>query len=157
MRVSAVTSSTSARPYTHIEIHPDIWKACRPASSIPAHITLKAVQRVDNTACEQVLTAIRTAFFRDVRDIAQASVLKDIVSDCGLPGGRIWEHIDNGTAHADLEADRRAQNALLVQGSPSYILNEGRQKLYGNVGYSVIDANIRELLRTPGAGAASWC
>ena len=147
----------SAQPYAHVSIHPDIWKACRPASSIPAHLALKAVQRIDDTACERILKDIRLAFFRDVRDIAQASVLKDILSACGLPAGRVWEFIDNGIAHADLEGDRRAQNTLLVQGSPSYILNEGRQKLYGNVGYGVIDANIRELLRTPGAGAASWC
>jgi hypothetical protein len=44
-----------------------------------------------------------------------------------------------------------------VQGSPTYILNNGRQKLFGNVGYGVIEANIMELIRSPVAGAASWC
>jgi predicted DsbA family dithiol-disulfide isomerase len=65
--------------------------------------------------------------------------------------------IDSGVAHADLEADHRDQQTLMVQGSPTYILNEGRQKLYGNVGYGVIEANIKELLHSPLAGAASWC
>ena len=69
----------------------------------------------------------------------------------------VLEVIDSGVAHADLEADRRDQQALMVQGSPTFILNEGRQKLYGNVGYGVIEANIKELLRSPAAGAASWC
>ena len=35
-------------------------------------------------------------------------------------------------------------------------LNEGRQLLAGNVGYRVIEANIRELLDTPG-DQQSWC
>ena len=43
-----------------------------------------------------------------------------------------------------------------IDGSPTYILNEGRQKLYGNVGYRVIEANIQELLADPGE-RASWC
>ena len=64
---------------------------------------------------------------------------------------------DSGTAHADLEADHRDQRDLMIQGSPTFILNEGRQKLYGNVGYGVIEANINELLRSPTTGAASWC
>lgn len=45
----------------------------------------------------------------------------------------------------------------MVQGSPKFVLNEGRQKLNGNVGYAVIEANINELLRSPIAGAANWC
>lgn len=63
----------------------------------------------------------------------------------------------SGVAFADLEADHRDQQLLMVQGSPTYILNNGRQKLYGNVGYGVIEANIKELIRSPAAGAASWC
>jgi hypothetical protein len=34
--------------------------------------------------------------------------------------------------------------------------NEGRQRLNGNVGYRVLEANIRELLNHP-AGEQSWC
>ena len=67
------------------------------------------------------------------------------------------EVIASGIAFSDLEADRRDQQSLLIQGSPTFVLNEGRQKLYGNVGYGVIEANIRELLRSPAAGTASWC
>ena len=43
-----------------------------------------------------------------------------------------------------------------VKGSPTYILNQGRQKLYGNVGYKVIAANVHELLEQP-ENQASWC
>jgi hypothetical protein len=37
------------------------------------------------------------------------------------------------------------------------ILNQGRQKLFGNVGYRIIEANIQELLREANPDQASWC
>jgi len=36
------------------------------------------------------------------------------------------------------------------------VFNEGRQVLTGNVGYRVIEANVRELLHTL-ANQSSWC
>jgi len=36
------------------------------------------------------------------------------------------------------------------------LFNEGRQVLTGNVGYRVIEANVRELLRVP-VDQSSWC
>jgi hypothetical protein len=45
---------------------------------------------------------------------------------------------------------------LYVTVSPTLIFNEGRQRLNGNVGYRVIEANIRELLHNP-SGELSWC
>ncbi|MEA5480541.1 hypothetical protein VB774_23140 [Pseudanabaena galeata UHCC 0370] len=40
--------------------------------------------------------------------------------------------------------------------SPTLIFNEGRQRLNENVGYRVIEANIRELLNNP-EDEQSWC
>ena len=40
--------------------------------------------------------------------------------------------------------------------SPSLLLNDGRQRLNGNVGYRVIAANVREILERP-PGQLSWC
>ena len=40
--------------------------------------------------------------------------------------------------------------------SPTLSLNEDRQRLAGNVGYRVIEANVRELLEGP-APEGSWC
>ena len=147
----------SVKAFPHVSVHPDIWKTCRPASSAPAHLMLKAIQQVENSMCESALNAIRAAFFQDCRDIAQWSVLQDIVEKTGISIDKVQSFVDSGAAHAALEADIREQHALMVQGSPSFILNEGRQKLYGNVGYSVIEANIKELLRSPESGSASWC
>jgi predicted DsbA family dithiol-disulfide isomerase len=146
-----------ASNFDHIEVHPEIWQNARPASSTPAHLLLKAVQRVDKDRCPAVLRELRSNFFEQCLDISKWPVLKTSLQAVGVSVDDVREVIDSGVAHADLEADRRDQEALMVQGSPTYILNEGRQKLYGNVGYSVIEANINELLRSPVAGAASWC
>jgi predicted DsbA family dithiol-disulfide isomerase len=147
----------SVSAFDHIKLHPDIWQRDRPASSTPAHIVMKAVQRADKRQCEAVLHELRSAFFERCLDISRWSVLKAVLEDAGVSVNDVQEMIDSGLAHADLEADRRDQQILMVQGSPTFILNEGRQKLYGNVGYGVIEANIKELLRSPMAGAASWC
>ena len=63
----------------------------------------------------------------------------------------------DGTAFARLARDYQDADKMRIEGSPSFVLNEGRQKLYGNVGFRIIEANIQELLRTPGGDQASWC
>lgn len=147
----------AVKPYPHVSVNPDVWKTCRPASSTPAHLVLKAAQSVDDAKCETLLKNIRLAFFEECRDVARWTVLQEIVESAGLPFDAVQSAIHSGTAFAELEADHREQQELKIQGSPTFILDNGRQKLYGNVGYGVIEANIRELLRAPDSGSASWC
>jgi len=143
--------------FDHITLHPDIWQRNRPTSSTPAHIFLKAVQRVNIDKFELVLKEIRSAFFEKCEDISQWSTLEKLLKVTEVSVADIRDVVNSGIAHADLEADHRDQQSLMVTGSPTFILNDGRQKLYGNVGYGVIEANIKELLRSKVAGAASWC
>jgi predicted DsbA family dithiol-disulfide isomerase len=147
----------AVEPFDHISVHPELWQLVRPVSSTPAHLALKAVQRIDGARCDDVLREIRRAFFERCLDVGCWSVLRPVLESTGVSSDAVRDVIDAGLAHADLEADRRDQEGLMVQGSPTFILNEGRQKLYGNVGYNVLEANIKELLRTPAAGSASWC
>ncbi|CAN0496277.1 unnamed protein product, partial [Discosporangium mesarthrocarpum] len=44
---------------------------------------------------------------------------------------------------------------LFSAGSSAYVLNDVRQELYGSVGYGVIEASIKELLRSSHMGAAN--
>lgn len=44
-----------------------------------------------------------------------------------------------------------------LDGSPTFVLNDGRQKLFGNVAFRIIEANIREMLQAPNETQASWC
>jgi len=74
-----------------------------------------------------------------------------------LPIALIEREIGSGRAMAALCSDLDAKERLKIEGSPTFVLNEGRQKLYGNLGYRVIEANIQELLRAPDRTMASWC
>jgi predicted DsbA family dithiol-disulfide isomerase len=146
-----------ARQYEHIQLHEDIWRKTRPASSTPAHLIIKAVQKVAPEKCVPITTTLREAFFKDARNIADSEVLEQILEEVGVPVDEVNALICSGQAHALLEADMREKELQNITGSPTYVLNDGRQKLYGNVGYGVIEANIKELLRSPYVGAASWC
>lgn len=141
----------------YVSLHPEIWQHDRPSSSTPAHLVLKAVQRVSEARFETAVKKIRRAFFERCLDISQRPVLEAALEEADVSADEVWRQIDAGVAHADLEADRRGERELLIQGSPTFILDGGRQKLYGNVGYRVLESNIKELLRSPSAGAASWC
>jgi predicted DsbA family dithiol-disulfide isomerase len=106
---------------------------------------------------DQLVWAIRCAFFRDCRDIARFDIQCEIAERLGADIRAIEELIHSGVAFATLAADYREADKMRIEGSPSLVLNEGRQKLYGNVGFRVIEANIQELLREPRINDASWC
>jgi predicted DsbA family dithiol-disulfide isomerase len=154
--------------FPHIEVHPEIWLKTRPPTSTSAHLFMKAVQQLDREAgmvripssesiFDQVLWAFRCAFFRDCRDIARWDVQCEIAEPFGADIVAIEQCIDDGTAFASLAADYQDADKMRIEGSPSFVLNEGRQKLYGNIGFRLIEANIQELLRAPRADEASWC
>jgi predicted DsbA family dithiol-disulfide isomerase len=104
-----------------------------------------------------VLWAFRCAFFRDCRDIARWDIQCEIAEALGADIRAIEKCIHSGSAFARLDADYHDADINRIEGSPSFVLNEGRQKLYGNIGFRLIEANIQELLRTPQTEDASWC
>ncbi len=148
-----------AEKFPHIQVHPDIWLNTRPASSASPHLFLKAVQLWDSDSkiFDQVMWALRSAFFRDCRDISRWGVQCEIAEASGAKIGAIEDLIHSGIAFARLAADYQDADKMRIEGSPSLVLNDGRQKLYGNVGFRLIDANIQELFREPRADDASWC
>lgn len=153
----------AASDYPEVQVNPDIWLTVRPASSTGAHLLLKAVH-LDEAAggCapqtyERTVRGLRRAFFEAAQDIARWEVQCAVVRSCGIDVGRIEALIDDGAAFAALASDYQDAAAMGIQGSPSFVLNEGRQKLFGNVGFRILDANIQELLRAPQTEQASWC
>ena len=148
-----------AEKFPHIQVHPDIWLKTRPPSSASPHLFLKAVQLWGGNSkiFDQVMWALRSAFFQDCRDISRRDVQCDIAEGLGANIGAIEELIHSGVAFARLAADYQDADKMRIEGSPSLVLNDGRQKLYGNVGFRLIDANIQELFREPQADDASWC
>jgi predicted DsbA family dithiol-disulfide isomerase len=140
----------------------------RPLTSASAHLFMKAVQQWDRDSAvpgiqsvpsvfDQVMWNFRCAFFRDDRDIARWDVQCEIAEPLGVDIGAIESAIRSGSAFARLAADYQDADKMRIEGSPSFVLDEGRQKLYGNIGFRLLEANIQELLRTPRNDEASWC
>ena len=157
-----------AERFHHIEIHPDIWLKTRPLTSASAHLFMTAVQQWEHQSevtggqsaaniFDQVMWSFRCAFFRDCRDISRWDVQCEIAEELGVNVNAIEECIHGGAAFARLAGDYQDADKMRIEGSPSFVLNEGRQKLYGNVGFHVMEANIQELLLTPRTDEASWC
>ncbi|MGE3772442.1 MAG: DsbA family protein [Gammaproteobacteria bacterium] len=146
--------------FGHVPVHPEIWQRETPSSSLPAHAVLCAVRLLDadegRSRVAQVAGAIRRAFFRDLVDVSHRRNLLELVEACGIPAPRVEALLDNGAAWAALSSDLDLAREQNVRASPTLIFNEGRQRLTGNVGYRVIEANVRELLQAP-AGGQSWC
>lgn len=150
--------------FPHVTMHEDTWERVRPASSAAPHLFLKAVQLAEgpgpspaNGQLERAAWAMRLAFFRDGRDVAQRAVQLELLEQLGIPRAPIETALHDSSAMAALCEDVEAQIAQKIEGSPTFVLNEGRQRLYGNVGYRVLQANVEELLRVHGAHEASWC
>lgn len=143
--------------FDHIAIHPKLWLDARPASSLGVHLTIKALQHVDQARADVYVRGLREAFFAECRDIAQWSVQCDVLGATGADIAQVEQCLRGGDAHAALANDLALADTRRIQGSPTFVLNEGRQILYGNVGYRVLEANLRELLRAPPTENASWC
>lgn len=157
-----------AARFPHIRVRPDVWTAARPASSASPQLFLSAVldwERSRGSALatggfpifESVTWAFRRGFFADGLDIGTWEVQRELARPFDLDLEAIETGIRGGTAFARLSADYLDAEKLRIEGSPTFVLNEGRQRFYGNVGFRVIEANIKELLRDPAIDQASWC
>jgi len=160
-----------SKAYTHINVRPDLWTKTRPTTSTTSHLFLKAVQLLQNKGIiahqaststdvrspfESISWQIRRAFFERALDISNLKVLRQLGIEADLPISEIDKLMETGEAHAALAADTELRDQYHLQGSPSYILNEGRQILFGNVGYKIIEVNVQEILKQP-ENQLSWC
>jgi len=161
---------TAAR-FDHIDIHPEIWTRNIPSTSASCHLFFKAIELSQESGeipaspqerfggksvFEEAVWRCRLGFFRDLQDIGDRAHQEAIATDLGLPLADIRRQIDSGAAYAALCGDFDAKEKHHIEGSPTFMLGEGRQKLYGNVGYRILEANIQEVLADP-SDRASWC
>ncbi len=148
--------------FGHVQLHEQTWETDVPKSSMPAHLFLCATRHVESSSrCvpgsrDRAAWAVRDAFFRHGRDISKRTVLFEIAESIGLPAAEIKDAIATGSAHAALAEDLELARTQSIAASPTLLFNEGRQRLTGNVGYRIIEANIRELLEGS-PGQLSWC
>ncbi|RTZ71573.1 MAG: disulfide bond formation protein DsbA [Gammaproteobacteria bacterium] len=157
-----------ATNFPHVEIHPRIWLDARPASSLPVHLVLKAVQLLERrdelptgehgekTLFETLVWNLRLGFFRDLENIADKAVLHRHLEQLNIPVEAVEREIANGNAFAEMALDIEEHKERMIEGSPTFLMNEGRQRLYGNVGYRAIAANVQELLERK-LDIPDWC
>jgi predicted DsbA family dithiol-disulfide isomerase len=159
-----------AEKFPHIEVNGAVWQKVRPRTSASGHLFLKAVEieardqsgETDETPyferrMVRAAAALRRAFFASGRDISNWQCFGELAEELGLDYGRIEARIRSSEAVAALAADYDLAQKLGVIGSPTFLMNEGRQKLFGNVGYRLLEANVHELLHDAAGDEASWC
>jgi protein-disulfide isomerase-like protein with CxxC motif len=160
-----------AEDFPHVSVNERVWSEVAPTTSSTAHEMLCAARLLTNegvvdsarrdslsgrTLFEEATWQVRSAFFEHARDISDHDVLLDVLGQAGMPTAAIEAKLKSGEAMAEVCRDIELRDERKIEGSPTYYLNQGRQKLYGNVGYRVVSANLRELLEQPGH-QASWC
>jgi len=160
-----------AAGFPHVSVSGDVWNEVAPTTSSTAHEVLcaarllvdegvlDATHHVDlrgRTIFEEATWQVRRAFFEHARDISDRDVILDVLGQVGISTAAIEAKLKSGEAMAEVCRDIELRDEYKIEGSPTYYLNQGRQKLYGNVGYRVVSANLRELLERPGH-QASWC
>lgn len=147
----------SAAAYEGVPISSKVWTEVQPLTSANAHLVLKAVEfTYDKHRAIDIALQLRKAFFIEALDIGCLDVLNDLVTANDLDGNLINNSIRDGSAMCELMKDYQTSKQQNIKGSPSYVMDGGRQTLYGNVGYRVLHANVEELLKHP-HDEASWC
>ena len=144
-----------ARGFDNVSIHDDVWSKVRPKSSASPHLFVKAIELLEYEATEgtffdrlsnRAAKELRTAFFAEAQDISDWSVQRAIGDKIGVDFREVLKKIETGEAIAKLASDYELGQSLRVQGSPTYIVNEGRQILFGNISYSILEANVSKSL-----------
>lgn len=147
-------------------VHADVWSRVRPKSSASPHLFIKAVElieretgspRFSDRLCNRAAKDLRHAFFADARDISDWSVQREIAEAMGVDFDAVRRKVETGEAIAALAADYELAQSQHVQGSPTYILNQGRQILFGNISYGILAANVSELLSEQSNDTGSVC
>ena len=147
----------AAAPYDNAPVADAIWQHVRPSTSANAHLVVKAAGLAYGEAQSAVLaTELRKAFFVDTVNIGELPEVLKIPGKIDIDPARLRTLLENGEAMAALMSDYKLALDNNVKGSPTWIMNNGRQVLYGNVGYRILHANIEEILKHP-EQEASWC
>jgi len=158
-----------SKKFPHIEVSERIWLDEKPRTSASPHLFLKAIELIERSQSDndaspylerlsiRAAALVRKAFFKFSRDISLWQEQSRIAEELGIDADLVSEKIRSPQAFALLAADYDLAQKKSIEGSPTFIMNNGRQKLFGNVGYRLLEANVQELLRNPPLDEASWC
>lgn len=149
--------------FGHVSVDPRAWAEVAPVSSLPCHVFLCGIRWLEREGLaergsyDRACWALRSAFFVEARNVSKATEQWALAKELGISETDLRQAMESGHAHAELSRDAQRVQEFDVTVSPTVLLNEGRQRLSGNVGYRVVQANVSELLRTHDQDDASWC
>ena len=156
-----------AQRFSHIQVHPEIWLKTRPPTSASAHLFMKSVQRsLDGVAEEdrhssalkfgEVLSALRTAFFRDCRDICRRDIQCQIAGRSALISRRLrGASTVEGICRPGFRLSRRRQDA--DRRKPKFCLKPGAREASSQRWVPPDPSKHSGTLRSPNPTEASWC
>jgi predicted DsbA family dithiol-disulfide isomerase len=136
----------------HPEVSGAVWVDDCPASSwapsaaIQGVFLLQARGEVAAGAAEAYQLDLRRTFFVENRNIARRAVWLERAEALGVPRGPLEALVDDGTALARVAQDDQRRQEDRIQGSPTWIFDGGRARLYGNFAPGVLTATVDTLL-----------
>ena len=142
-----------AQAHGHPEVDGACWRGDCPSSSWAPGAAIKAVWALEHAGhVEPGMTghyqhALRRRFFVEAQNISRRSVQLEAAEALGIARAGIENSLDDGSALALLAEDLQEKERLKLQGSPTYVFDNGRAMLYGNFRYGVLHATVEELLR----------
>lgn len=131
-----------------LSVNPDIWRKTRPTTSMMAHQAIKAaelchgIEFANDFSCR-----VRSAFFAEARDISQYSVLLELLQEHGAQHVQVVEKLQSGEALAACISEFRQAEQDKIPGSPTWVMDNNRYRLFGNVKPEIIAATIDGLLK----------
>ena len=147
----------TAESFPELKVNATLWKTSQPSTSAVAHMYIKAVHLIEGeVSAQKFALAIREAFYINAQNISKNEVLENIAQTQGLHIPSLKQAINDGNAMAALMNDYQMAKTKNLQGSPTFILDNGRQTLFGNVNYRVLKANIESLLQADIPNSPSW-
>ncbi|MCP4504288.1 MAG: hypothetical protein GY822_30585 [Deltaproteobacteria bacterium] len=156
------TTADVAQKFGFDNVTGAVWESDAPSSSVPAGAAFHAVALLEEReeasigAAALYLEKLRERFFVDDKNIARRVEQCALAEEMKTPMAAFEAALDDGSALTRLLEDLEDKTSSFIRGSPTWVFDDGRTLLYGNVASSVVHGTIDELLRGHHTGC-SWC
>lgn len=141
-----------ARMHGREDVSGRVWVDDPPASSWASGAAVKGVgllvadELARPGAMGAYLLAMRRAFFEQDRNVARRDVQLSLAEELDIDAAALEAVLVDGRATAALFEDHTAREAQHIVGSPTWVFDGGRAKLYGNFDEGILHATVRTLV-----------
>lgn len=148
----AAATRRVARMHGREDISGDVWTDDAPASSWSSAAAVKAVglleaqEQARPGAMADYLLGMRQAFFVRNRNVSRRGEQLALAEAAGLDVTALEAALDDGRGAAALFEDHALRDAQHIVGSPTWVFDGGRAKLYGNFAEDLLHETVRTLV-----------